>query len=130
MKMTVQQWMNTPAGEREDRKLRVHPPYPPTGDIVCGLVRYDADAEVFRVYMGLGYYGTYDMAADRILSGAGFLDFLLQVHSKEWVTGQHLKDLLDCVTCWVYRDHQKCFPQVFFNVTGGMNRGLDEPDRI
>lgn len=69
------------------------------------------------------------MEADRILSGGGFLDFLLHVHSKEWVTGQHIKDLLDCVACWTYRDHGK-FPQVFFDVVGGMNRGLDDPNAV
>ena len=69
------------------------------------------------------------MVANRILSGGGFLDFVLQVHSKEWATGQHLKDLLDCITRWTYRGHG-CFPQVFFDVTGGMNRGLDDPSAI
>ena len=69
------------------------------------------------------------VCADRILSGGGFLDFLLQVHSKEWVTAQHLKDLLDCVACWAFRDHGK-LPQSFFDVAGGMNRGLDDPNSI
>jgi hypothetical protein len=120
MKMTVQQWMNSP----EDPD--VYKPFLPQGDIVVGLVRFDEKEQVFRIYMGAEYLATYDMEADRILSGGGFLDFLLQVHSKEWVTGQHLKDLMDCLTCWVYRDHGK-FPQKFFDVAGGMNRGLDDP---
>ena len=120
MIMTVQQWMNSPD------KPEVFKPFPPSGDIVVGLVRFDDAAQVFRVYMGADYNGTYDMEADRILSGSGCFDFLLQVHSKDWVTAQHLKDLLDCIACWVYRDHGK-FPQLFFDVAGGMNRGLDEP---
>jgi hypothetical protein len=109
---------------------RFFKPFDPTGDIRCGTVRFDAQENMFRISMGGDYAGTYDMEADRILSGGGFLDFLLQVHSKEWVTGQHLKDLLDCVTCWVYRDHGQQFPQGFFDVIGGMNRGLDDPGKI
>ncbi len=120
MRMTVQQWMNSGANPE------VFKPFSPEGDIPMGLVLFDDEAQVFRIYMGSEYHGTYDIGADRILSGTGFFDFLLQVHSKEWVTGQHLKDLLDCVACWVYRDHGK-FPQVFFDMAGGMNRGLDEP---
>jgi hypothetical protein len=80
--------------------------------------------------MGQGCNGTYDIEADRVLSGAGLLDFLLQIHSKEWITGQHLKDFLDCVTCWVYRDHGKRFAQDFFDVAGGMNRDLDDPGQL
>jgi hypothetical protein len=95
-----------------------------------GHVRYDAVERVFRIHMGEAYFGTYDMEADRILSGGGFLDFLLQVHSKPWITGQHLKDLLDCVTCWIYRDHGQRLPQDFFDVIGGMNRDLDDPNAI
>jgi hypothetical protein len=121
--MTVQQWMNSP------EKSEVFKPFPQEGDIEIGLVRFDDAAQVFRIYMGAEYNGTYNMEADRILSGAGCFDFLLQVHSKEWVTGQHLKYLLDCIACWVYRDHGK-FPQQFFNVAGGMARGLDEPDVV
>ncbi|MFA6176599.1 MAG: hypothetical protein WC765_08485 [Phycisphaerae bacterium] len=119
--MTVQQWMD---GSGKPRL-----PYPPDGDITIGLVRFDAKGNIFRVHMGGEYFGTYDMSADRILSGGGFLDFLLQIHSKEWVSGQHLKDFLDCVTCWSYRDHGK-FPQDFFDVAGGMNRSLDDPNAI
>jgi hypothetical protein len=123
MQMTVQQWLNSP----EDPE--VHKPFLPQGDITVGLVRFDAQTNVFRIYMGQGYNGTYEMEADRILSGGGFLDFVLQVHSKVWVTGQHLKDLLDCVICWTYREHGK-LPQAFFDVIGGMNRDLDDPNAI
>ena len=123
MQMTVQQWLNSPSNPD------LYKPFLPEGDISIGLVRFDAQASVFRIYMGQGYLGTYDMEADRILSGGGFLDFVLQVHSKEWVTGQHLKDLLDCVTCWTYREHGK-LPQPFFDVKGGMNRGLDDPNAV
>lgn len=121
--MTVRQWQN--AGECPSTEK----PFPPEGDIVIGLVRFDAQNSKFRIYMGADYYGTYDMDSDRIMSGGGFLDFLLQVHSKPWATPQHLSDLLDCVTCWTYRDHGK-FPQMFFDVAGGMNRNLDEPNSI
>ena len=124
MRMTVQQWMNSPTTPK------LLKPFYPSGDIQCGMARYDAEKNVFRITMGGDYAGTYNMEADRILSGAGFLDFVLQVHSKEWVTGQHIKDLLDCVTCWVYRDHGHQYPQKFFDVIGGMNRGLDDPGRL
>ena len=121
MKMTVQQWMNSSATPT------FHKPFPPDGDIFCGTVSFDAEKSMFYISIGGDEGGTYDMESDRILSGGGFLDFLLQVHSKEWVTGQHIKDLLDCVTCWIYRDHGGQFPQMFFDVAGRMNRGLDDP---
>lgn len=121
--MTVQQWLNSPEDSPRSQ------PFPPEGDIQVGLVKFDVEASLFRIYMGMNYSGTYDIHADRILTGGGFLDFVLQVNSKEWCTGQHLKDLLDCVTCWTFRDHGK-FPQVFFDVVGGMNRDLDDPNVI
>jgi hypothetical protein len=118
--MTVQQWMNSP------EKPEMMKPFAISGDITIGTVRFDEEKDLFRIYIGAEHADTYDIAADRILSGGGFLDFVLQVHSKPWVTAQHLKDLIDCVTCWVYRDHGK-FPQDFFDVAGGMNLGLDAP---
>ena len=124
MRMTVQQWLNSSAVST------VFKPFFPDGDICCGLVLYDSQERVFRIHMGADFRTTYDMQADRILSGAGFLDFLLQIHSKEWVTGQHLKDVMDCVTCWVYRDHGGRFPQEFFGVAWGMNKGLDDPGEV
>ncbi|GAA5117115.1 hypothetical protein JIN84_17885 [Luteolibacter yonseiensis] len=120
MRKTVQQWLNLP------KSSSLYDPYPPAGDIEMGLVHFDAVQNAFKIYQGAECDGTYDINADRILSGAGFLDFLLQVHMKEWVTGQHLKDLLDCVTCWLHREHGK-LPQDFFDVIGGMNIGLDHP---
>ena len=64
MTMSVQQWMNSP------EKPEVFKPFLPMGDIVVGLVRFDDEAQIFRVYMGVGYNGTYDMESDRILSGS------------------------------------------------------------
>jgi len=122
MQLTVQQWLESSG---ESRK-QTFDPFPPDGDIPMGLVKYSAEEDTFKIQMGAAYRGTYDMAADRILSGSGLLDFLFQIHQYEWCTGQHMKDFLDCVTCWVYRDHGK-FPQAFFDVTGGMNSGLDAP---
>ena len=124
MQMTVQQWLHHSLGDEP------HKPYfevgPWGGDIICGMARYDYEAKTFRVWKGHDYAFTYDMHADRILSGAGFLDYLFHTHRKEWCTPQHIKDILDCVTCWVHRDHG-CNPQVFFDVTFGMNKGLDDP---
>lgn len=124
MQKTVQQWLST---SLTDAKL--HDPDFPTGNITVGLVRFEVETNTFKIYQGMEYRGTYDMNADRILSGGGFLDFLLQVHGKEWITGQHLKDLLDCVTLWTYREFGK-LPQDFFEVIDGMNRGLDNTGSI
>lgn len=116
MRMTVQQWLNWTMNTQLGR------PFFPQGDIVIGLVRYDAAANMFRIYMGQGDRdGTYDMEASRITRSNALLDFILQVHSKEWATAQHLKDLLDCVTCWAYRETGK-FPQEFFGVMGEMSQ--------
>jgi len=121
-KLTVQQWLEWSPSRYEGWEL----PFPPDGDIPMGTVLYSEADDTFKITMGPRYSGTYDMAADRILSGRGFLDFILQIHHKEWITGEHLKDLLDCVTCWVYRDHGK-FAQEFFDAIGGMNADLDSP---
>lgn len=48
MQMTVQQWMNSP--EAPD----IHKPFPLEGDIDVGLVRFDSEANIFRIYMGQG----------------------------------------------------------------------------
>lgn len=92
-----------------------------------GLVEYDGTH--FKIVMGAGYSGTYDIASDRIMSGGGFLDFLLQLHSKKWATGQHIKDFLDCFEKWCVSEHGK-YPQAFLDVIGGMNRGQDNPGTI
>jgi len=123
--MTVQQWLNS----SEESKKNPFEPFWPEGDIRIGTVVFDAKENMFRIYEGKESDDTYDMAADRILSGKGLLDFVFQVHTKEWVSGQHLKDLLDCITCWTYREHGK-FPQEFFDVAGGMNSNLDDPGKL
>ena len=120
MRLTVQQWLeNSPDSTRSP-----HPPFHESGDISFGTVRYDETEQMIRVQMGGHFRGTYDMAVDRILSGRGLLDFVFQIHHKEWCTGQHIKDLLDCLTCYTYREHNQ-FPQMFFDSAGGMNAGLD-----
>jgi hypothetical protein len=63
MKLTVQQWMN---GSEEPRL-----PYPLYGDITIGLVTYHEKDSMFKVHMGDEYPRTYDVSADRILSGGG-----------------------------------------------------------
>ena len=123
MHLTVQQWLN----DAHDPDF-VFKPFQDEGDIIIGFVKFDSEKNLFQIREGFGSL-TYDMDADRILSGGGFLDFVLQIHGKEWITAQHLKDLFDCVTCWTYREYGK-FPQDFFDVAGGMNRGLDAPDAI
>lgn len=98
-------------------------------DIHKGLVSYIHAEKVFRIYQGNGYRTTYDMETDRIISGAGMLDFLLQIHSKEWATGQHLKDLLDCIEQWTVKQFDQ-YPQVFFDVVCAMNRSIDLPSEL
>ncbi len=117
MDHTVQQWMHS---------MEIPQPFPERGDIVFGLVRFDAEAQMFRIYMGLGYDSTCAFSSDEVLSPSGFLDLLFRIHSTDWITGQHFKDLLDCVTCWAYREHGR-FPAEFFGVMGAMDRGLDAP---
>lgn len=65
MQMTVQQRMNSPD------KPGAYSFFPHEGDIIVGLVRFDSAANTFRIHLGRGYNGTYDMDADRILSGGG-----------------------------------------------------------
>ena len=49
MKMTVQQWLKSP------EKPGLHKPFPPQGDFVVGLVKFDEKEQ------GAEYLGTYDM---------------------------------------------------------------------
>jgi hypothetical protein len=119
-KLTVQQWLSWPPASCEGYEL----PFPSTGDITIGSVTYIEKLDTFKISDARVL--SYSIAADRILSGRGLLDFILQLHHHEWVTADHIKDFLDCVTCWVYREHGK-FPQAFFDVIGGMNAGLDSP---
>jgi hypothetical protein len=121
MRLNVQQWISS----SEDAQRRPYPPFPPEGDIEIGMVRYVASTDTFTIYLDCA--NTYDIAADRILTSAGLLDFIFQVHHKEWCTAQHIMDLLDCVTCYIYRDHNGQYTQMFYGVAGGMNRGLDSP---
>jgi hypothetical protein len=115
--LTVQQWLEVGHDD-------VFPPFPADGDITCGTVRYHADADEFRIFTRSGF-PSYDFAAERILTGAAFSDWLWQLHHTEWFTGQHAKDLLDCLCCYIYREHNGQFPQAFYQVEGGMMRGPD-----
>lgn len=116
MQMTVQQWRSSLPEEKACK------PFDPTDDIFCGLVRYDQKERTFKITIGAGYRDTYDIQEQDIMTSEGFLDFLLQVHSKDWATPQHISNLLDCVTCWAHRDHGQ-WPQVFFDVCGGKKHG-------
>jgi hypothetical protein len=117
--LSVSQWRNTGT---IDRSIAL-PPFPDSGDIAIGLAAFREKEDKIELLIDSDR-NVYDIACDRILSGAGFMDFLLQVHSKPWATPQHIYDLLDVITCWTYREHGK-FPQLFFDVAGGANRGMD-----
>jgi hypothetical protein len=87
-----------------------------------GLVSFLNKEKMFRVYMGNAYRGTYDIEAVRISDGRGFLDFILQLHSKsEWITGQHFKDLFDCIEAWTHQEFG-IPPQQFFDVCHAMSQ--------
>src|ERR1043165_9798862 len=116
--LTVQQWLNQSGGE-------VALPFPAGGDITCGTVRYVADEDLFRIFTQSDFQ-TYDFAADRILTAAAFTDWVWQLHHKEWFTGQHAKDLLDCLCCYIYREHNEQFPQTFSQIEGAIMRGPDQ----
>ena len=90
-----------------------------------GLVTFIADRDLFSIRTLQGE-STYDIESDRLLSATSFMDFLWQVHEKPWITPQHLKDFLDCLLCWIHREHKQ-LPQPFYHVTWGMSRGLDQP---
>ncbi len=99
-------------------------PYPP-GDIVCGLVAYRNDARTFEIFTRIGE-GSYDIEADRILlSHRAFTDWIWQLQGKVWMSGQHLFDLLTCLSELIYRDFDQG-PQEYFDVMGGIQQ---DPDR-
>ena len=96
-------------------------------DICFGYVTYDHKSGVFHIFKCGDDKYPYSMEASRIAChGRGFLDFLLQVHSKEWCTAQHILDLLNCVTCWAVREHGE-FPQKFFGVCAALGASITPP---
>jgi hypothetical protein len=127
--LTCQQWLSSPTSSDPD----VVPPFPLTGDIECGLVRYSEESDSFNIYEQQGRT-QYKIEAVRILSAAAFVDWMWQLHSKEWFTGQHAKDLMDCLCCYIYREHNGQFPQDFYQITNAINedpdgrKGGDHPD--
>jgi hypothetical protein len=103
MQLTVQQWRNLKGGDEQAiKETDIYPPMLREGDMIIGSVSYEAKKGLFKITMGGCYDGTYDMQIWRISDKKGFLDFLLHIHSKEWITGQHLKDFLDCFFCVVH----------------------------
>lgn len=117
--MTVQQWLNNSS------VAPLLPPYFQTGDIDIGLVTFVAEQHLFRIRTLQGE-SAYEIESDRLLSATAFVDWVWQLHSKSWVTPQHMKDFLDCLLCWIHREHKQ-FPQPFYQVTWGMIGGLDQP---
>ena len=103
MQLTIQQWLNSTG---DDHVMKEHGIYRPMltfeGDMFIGSVSYESKKGLFKIIMGGDYYGTYDMQISRISNIEGLLDFLLHIHQKEWITGQHLKDFLDCFFCVVH----------------------------
>ena len=85
-----------------------------------GSVSYESKKGLFKIIMGGVYDGTYDMEISRISDKKGFLDFLLHIHSKEWITGQHLKDFLDCFFCVVHLKTGE-YMQEYLGCVWGMN---------
>lgn len=126
MQLTVQQWISSSDSEIKN----AHPPFFPQGnDIIIGSCEFSEKENMFKIHMGANYNGTYDISADRIIGGRGLLDFIFQVHMKHWVTAQHIKDFLDVLLCWTYRDHGQ-LPQSFYRVIAGMSQGMDEPNEL
>jgi hypothetical protein len=120
IQLSVQQWLNS--GEPPEGIQR---PFPSHGDITFGLVTYDSEQDVFCI-MEDSFGDTYDIDAGRILTAAAFADWMWQLHHKRWITPQHLKDLMDCLCCYIYREHNGQFPQSFYQVEGAIMRGPDE----
>lgn len=114
MLLTVQQWIN-------DGDTRTYAPsFDSNGKINIGLVSYNSKKGVFEIIVGGDYRGTYDMEIWRISNKKGFVDFLLHIHQKEWITGQHLKDFLDCYFCVVHLKTSENLQQ-YLGSLNGMN---------
>lgn len=114
MQLTIQQWMD------DGDATTYAPSFNSNGKINIGLVSYDSKKGVFKIIIGSDYNGTYDIEIWRISDKKGFLDFLLHIHSKEWITGQHLKDFLDCFFCVVHLKTGE-YMQEYLGCVWGMN---------
>ena len=123
IRLSVQEWLNNGSWWKECEN--VLPPYPPSGNIVVGSVSFIEEQNLFQIMVGGDYSGTYDIDADRLLVAKDFTDWIWHLHSKDWITGQHLKDFMDCVCCWIHRDHGQS-PQIFYDVAGGHTGGMDK----
>ncbi len=96
----------------------------PRGDIVRGLVAFRDAARLFQITTRIGHE-TYDIEADRILTHRSFVDWVWQLQSKTWMSGQHFSDFFDCLSDFIYRQWGDC-PQEFYDVIWAG----DDPDRV
>ncbi len=97
----------------------------PPGDIVCGLVAFREGPRVFQITTRIGE-DTYDIEADRILTHRAFTDWVWQLQTKGWMSGQHFTDFFACLSEFIYRQWGE-WPQVFYSVERAINAG---PDRV
>jgi hypothetical protein len=112
--MTVQQWLNRSGDEQ------MVLPTTESGDIEIGLVKYcDLDGE-FHIYKGQGFHDDLLVSYYQVSNGPRLLECLLHLHKQEWITGQHIKDFLDCLTLRVYRDSNLSMRE-FFGVAGALD---------
>jgi hypothetical protein len=81
-----------------------------------GTVSYDPqyNALVIDVRNGLT---TYDIPFDEIQTPQQLTDWIFQLHEKSWMTGQHFRDLFECLE-WVIREKTGMRPIQFYKVGG------------
>jgi hypothetical protein len=97
----------------------------PPGDIVCGLVAFREGPRLFQITTRIGEE-TYDIQADRIATQRAFTDWVWQLHTKRWMSGQHFADFFTCLSEFIYRQSGD-WPQVYYAVERAINAG---PDRV
>ncbi|HQU43903.1 MAG TPA: hypothetical protein PK867_13885 [Pirellulales bacterium] len=95
----------------------------PRGDIVCGSVAYRERSRCFEISTGIGAE-TYDVPADRLQTDRQFTDWVWQLQGKGWMKGQRFSDFFECLSEFIYREHQ-CWPQDYFAVINAANINID-----
>lgn len=79
-----------------------------------GSVTYDPEINLISIETE---HTTYDIMFDRISNARQFTEWMFHLNDKSWMTGQHFKDLLDCLE-WVIREKTGEHPIGFYDVGG------------
>lgn len=98
-------------------------------ELIRPLCRFDEERDCFVLSSWPNDPEPYVIEACRVLSPAGFLDFLFQINTHDWACSQHLGDFVKCYEAYVRLFHND-FPQTFLNVVCAAMNDMDDPGSV